>query len=94
MAFVHFEYAELARNVNRKYSMSGDFNYEARMEISRQCGKREGRKGADLRGKLQKTVESPFYRASWKLVKSLNVANQMIRSEETTKLFLLEDFHN
>lgn len=30
----HFEHAGLARNVNRKYSVSPDFNYEARMEIA------------------------------------------------------------
>lgn len=34
----HFEHARLARNVNRKYSVSPDFNYEARMEIAKESG--------------------------------------------------------
>lgn len=35
----HFEHAGLARNVNRKYSVSPDFNYEARMVIARESGR-------------------------------------------------------
>lgn len=41
----HFEHAGLARNVNRKYSVSPDFNYEARMEIARESGDERGREG-------------------------------------------------
>lgn len=50
----HFEHAGLARNVNRKYSVSPDFNYEARMEIARESGaerkrKREMKEGVEER---------------------------------------------
>ncbi|KAL0126045.1 hypothetical protein PUN28_004857 [Cardiocondyla obscurior] len=38
----HFEHAGLARNVNRKYSVSPDFNYEARMVIARKLGQGKG----------------------------------------------------
>jgi len=38
----HFEHAGLARNVNRKYSVSPDFNYEARMVIARESSRSKG----------------------------------------------------
>lgn len=44
----HFEHAGLARNVNRKYSVSPDFNYEARMEIARESGDERGREERGL----------------------------------------------
>lgn len=38
IAAVILNLAGLARNVNRKYSVSPDFNYEARMVIARDSG--------------------------------------------------------
>lgn len=48
----HFEHAGLARNVNRKYSVSLDFNYEARMEIASEgVRQNEERKEGGMRWK-------------------------------------------